>query len=46
VVKSRRMRRAGRVERMGKREIYKNFLTENLKGTDHSEDLGLDDWII
>jgi hypothetical protein len=49
VIKSRRMRSAGHVARMGEvRSVY-NIL--NLKGRDHSEDLGLTariilDWIL
>jgi hypothetical protein len=39
MVKSRRMRWAGHVACMGKREMYTKFLSENQKGRNHLEDL-------
>jgi hypothetical protein len=44
VIKSRRMRWARNVACMG--EMYTKFLSENLKGRDRSEDLGVDEKII
>jgi len=32
---------ASHVQRMGKREMYTKLWLENLKGRDHSEDLGV-----
>jgi hypothetical protein len=46
IIKSRRMIWAGHVARMGEiRNAYK-VLVENLKGRDHSEDVGIDGRII
>jgi hypothetical protein len=44
VIRSRRMRWMGHVARMG--EIRTKFWSENLKGRDHTEDLGIDEKII
>jgi len=46
VIKSKRMRWAGYVVRMGRREAYTGFWWGNLRGRDHLEDLGLDGKII
>jgi hypothetical protein len=51
MIKSRRMSWAGYVARMGRREMYTKFRSENLKGGNHSEDLGVDgriksEWIL
>jgi hypothetical protein len=41
VIKSRRMRWAGRVARMGRGEVLTGFWLEGLKARDHWEDLGV-----
>ena len=46
VIKSRRMRWAGHVARMGKGEAYTGFLWGNLRERDHLEDAGADGRII
>jgi len=46
VIKSRRMRRAGHVARMGRVEVYKEFWWGNLSERDHLEDPGVDGRII
>ena len=46
VIKSRRMRWAGHVNRMGRREAYPGFRRGNLKERDHLGDPGLDGSII
>jgi len=52
VIKSKRMRCIGHVACIGEiRNVYKIFWSENLKGRDHSEDLGTDykiilEWIL
>ena len=46
VIKSRRMRRAGHVARMGRREAYIGFRWGNLRERDHLEDPGVDERII
>jgi hypothetical protein len=46
VIKSRRMRWAGHVARMGERRGYTRFWWENLRERDHLGDLGLDGRII
>jgi hypothetical protein len=51
VIKSKIIRWVGHVEHMEEREMHTVFCMENLKGGDHSEDLGLDrriilDWIL
>jgi hypothetical protein len=46
VIKSRRMRWTGSVECMGDMRNASIFWLENLKGRDHSEDLGVDSRII
>jgi hypothetical protein len=46
VIKSRRMRWAGRREHMGRREICTGFWQGNMKEGDHLEDLGIDGRII
>jgi len=40
------MKWAGHVERMGNMRIQAKFWSENVKGRDHAEDLGVDGWII
>jgi hypothetical protein len=42
VIKSRRMRRVGYVARMRGMIIHTIVWLENLKGRDHSEDIGVD----
>jgi hypothetical protein len=46
VIKSRRMRWAGHVARMGKREVHAEFWWEDLREGDHLGDLGGDGKII
>jgi len=46
VIKSRRMRRAGHVARMGRGELYTGFWWGNQRESDHWGDLGVDGWII
>jgi hypothetical protein len=46
VIKSRRMRRAGHVARMGGVEVYTRFWWGNLSERDHLEDPGVDGRII
>jgi hypothetical protein len=46
MIKSRRMRLAGHVERMGKRVAYTGFWLGNLKKRDHLGDPGVDGNII
>jgi hypothetical protein len=46
VIKSRRMRWAGHVARMGRGEVYKVFWWENLRERDQWGDPGLDGRII
>jgi len=46
VIKSRRMRWAGSVARMGETRMLKIFWFEDLKGRNHSEDLDVDGKII
>jgi hypothetical protein len=46
VIKSKRMRWAEHVPRMEKREMLTKFLSENPKGRDHFEDLGVNGKII
>jgi hypothetical protein len=46
VINKRRMRWAGHVERMGEMRSAHRFLSENLKGRDHSEDMDVDGTII
>jgi hypothetical protein len=46
VIKSRRMRRARHVARMGKGEVYTEFWWRNLREGDHFEDEGVDGRII
>jgi len=36
----------GHVARMGRSEMYTRYWSENLKGRDHSQDLGVDGRII
>jgi hypothetical protein len=45
-IKSRKMRWAGKVAHMGEMKMNSKFWSENLKGRDHSEDLGMDGKII
>jgi hypothetical protein len=45
-MKSRRIRWSGQVARMGKMKMHTVFWSENLKGRDHSEDLGVDERLI
>jgi hypothetical protein len=42
VIKSRRMRWAGHVARMGRGEVHTGFWWGDLRGRDHLEDLGVD----
>ena len=46
VIKSRRMRWAGHVARMGEERGVYTFLVGNRRGRDHWGDLGVDGWII
>jgi hypothetical protein len=46
VIKSRRMRWAGHVERMGRGEAYRGLWWENLKNRDHLKDSGVDGRIV
>jgi len=46
VIQSRRMRRAGHVARMGRRQAYTGFWWRNLRERDHLEDPGVDGRII
>jgi len=46
VIKSRRMRWAGHVARMGRGEMYTGFWWGNLRESDHLEDKGVDGRII
>jgi hypothetical protein len=46
VIKSRRMRWVGHVERRGTEEVLTGFWWGYLRERDYSEDLGLDGWII
>jgi hypothetical protein len=46
VIKSRRLRWAGHVERMGKEEFYTGFWWGSLRERDHLEDSGVDGKII
>ena len=46
VIKSRRMRWAGHVARMGEERGAYRFLVGNSEGRDHWGDLGVDGWII
>ena len=46
VIKSRKMRWAGYVARMGRGEVYTRFWWGNLRERDHFEDAGLDERII
>jgi len=46
IVKSRRMKLAGHVERMGGMRSTQIFWSENLKGRHHSKELGVDGRII
>jgi hypothetical protein len=41
VIKSRRMRWAGHIARMGRGEVFTGFWLGGLKGRDHWEDLGV-----
>jgi len=41
MIKSRRMRWAGYVTRMGRGEVFRGFLLGGPKGRDHWEDLGV-----
>ena len=45
VIKSRRMRWAGYVERVGRREARTGFWCRNLRERDHLKDLGLDGFL-
>jgi hypothetical protein len=45
-IKSRKMRGAEHVERVGEMRKHIKFCSENVKGTDNSEDLGVDGKII
>jgi len=42
VIKLRRIRLVGHVAQMGDEKCMQYFLPENLKGRDHSEELGID----
>jgi len=42
LIKSRRRRWAGHVACIGRREVQAGFLWENMMGTDHLENLGID----
>ena len=46
VIKSRRMRWAGHVARMGRGEVYRGFWWRNLREREHLEDPGIDGRII
>ena len=46
VIKSRRMRWAGHVARMGRRDVYIGFGWGNLRVADHLKDPGIDGRII
>jgi hypothetical protein len=46
VIKSRRIRWAGHVARMGRVELHTGFWWGNLTGRDHLEDTGIDGRII
>jgi hypothetical protein len=46
VIKSRRMRWVGHVERMGKGELRIEFWWKNLYGRDYLEDLDVDETVI
>jgi hypothetical protein len=46
VIKSRRLRWAGHVARMGRGEVHRDFCWGNLREGDHSEDPGVDKRII
>jgi hypothetical protein len=46
VIKSRRIRWAGHVARMGREEVYTWFWCGNLRQRDHLGDSGIDGWII
>jgi hypothetical protein len=46
VIKSRRMRWAGHVARMGKREVYTGFWWGDLREDDHLGDPGIDGRVI
>jgi hypothetical protein len=47
VIKTRWVKWAGHTARIGEmRNVYKNYVRKNLKGRDHSEDLGIDGRII
>jgi hypothetical protein len=41
VIRSRRMKWAGHVARMGRRDMLTKLWSENLKGRNHLEDLGV-----
>jgi hypothetical protein len=46
VIESRRIRLAARVAHIGEMRMYTKFWSENPKGKDHSEELGVDGKII
>ena len=46
VIKSRRMRWAGHVARMGEERVVYRVLVGNRREKDHWGDLGVDEWII
>jgi hypothetical protein len=46
VIKSRRMRWAGYIARMGREDVYRRFWWGNLRKRDHLEDPGVDGRII